>query len=129
MPRLLRFGLCCVWLALLASCGMLPGDVTPAIDQRAQQLCDAALKGGTLQQCQAIPFNVDSAALTLTGAAKQHGAVQAWCAQYDYAKFDKTDLWSEAHDEVLITQAQDLSYSFAPIAQLPAAGCSDYQMP
>ena len=129
MPRHLGLISCCIWLVLLASCGLLTADATPAIDQRAQQLCDAAIKAGKLQNCQAIPFNVDSAAIKLTDAAKQHGAIQAWCAQYDYAQFDKTNLWSTAHDEVLITQSQDLSYSFAPITTMPAAGCGGYQMP
>src|SRR5262249_30066116 len=124
MPRLLRLISCCAWFVLLASCGLLRADVTPAIDQRVQQLCDSAIKGGKLQNCQPTPFNIDSAQLKLTDSAKQRGVVMAWCAQYDYSQYDNTKLWSKAHDEVLITQAQDLSYSFTPITETLSAGCS-----
>lgn len=129
MPRLLGLISCCAWLVLLASCGLLPADATAAIDQRAQQLCDSAIKAGTLLNCQPTPFNIDSAQLKLTDSAKQRGAVTAWCAQYDYSQYDKTNLWSDAHDEVLITQTQDLSYSFTPITNMPSSGCRGYQLP
>ncbi len=129
MPRFLRLipGWICV--VLLAGCGLMPASITPAIDQRAQALCDAAIKSGKLQDCLATPFNIDSAALKLTDATKQPGAVAVWCAQYDYSQFDKTNLWVAAHDDVLITQSQDLSYTFTPLTNLPAGGCSNYKLP
>ena len=129
MSRFFRLIPCWVCVVLLAGCGLLPASVTPAINQRAQALCDTAIKGGKLQDCLATPFNVDSTALKLTDATKQHGAVVAWCAQYDYSQFDKTNLWSAAHDDVLITQAQDLSYTFTPLANLPPEGCGGYKLP
>src|SRR5438093_7640517 len=129
MSRFLRLLPCWACIVLLAGCGLLPASVTPAIDQRAQTLCDAAIKGGKIQDCLATPFNVDSAALKLTDATKRPGAVAAWCAQYDYSQLDKTNLWSVVHDDVLITQSQDQSYTFTPLANLPPQGCVGYKLP
>jgi hypothetical protein len=129
MSRFLRLILCWACIGLLAGCGLLPASVTPAIDQRAQQLCDAKVKDGKIQDCLATPFNIDSASLKLTDATKQRGAVMAWCAQYDYSQLDKDNLWSAAHDDVLIIQSQDLSYTFTPLANLPPEGCGGYKLP
>jgi len=130
MARFFRLIPCWACIILLAGCGLLPASVTPAITQRAQALCDAALKGGKIQDCLATPFNIDTASLKLTDTTKQPGAVAAWCAQYDYSQLDKANnLWKSAHDDVLITQSQDLTYTFTPIASLPAAGCAGYQAP
>ena len=129
MSRFLRLTLCWACLVMLAGCGFMPASVTPAIEQRAQQLCDAELKSGKFQDCLATPFNIDSAALTLSDTSKQPGAVAEWCAQYDYSQLDKTNLWSAAHDDVLISQSQDLSYTFTPITNLPPGGCASYKLP
>jgi hypothetical protein len=129
MARFFRLIPCWFCIALLASCGLLPASVTPAITQRAQSLCDAAVKSGKIQDCLATPFNVDSAPLKISDATKQPGAVAAWCAQYDYSQLDKTNLWTIAHDDVLITQSQDLSYTFTPIKSLPPEGCAGYKAP
>lgn len=129
MSRFLRLIPCWACIVLLAGCGLLPASATPAIDQRAQQLCNAAIKSGKSQDCLATPFNIDSAALKLTDGTKQPGTVAAWCAQYDYSQLDKSNLWSVAHDDVLITQSQDLSYTFTPITNLSPEGCAGYKLP
>lgn len=126
MPRFLRLILIGAAIVLLAGCGLTTDSLTPAIDQRAQQLCNAKLKAGEIQSCLATPFNIDSAALA--DATKRPGTIAAWCAQYDYSQLDKTNLWSAAHDDVLITEAQDQSYTFTPIASLPPQGCAGYKM-
>lgn len=115
---------------LLVSCKLLQTDITPGLNQRVQEICDTALKDGKLQNCEPLPYNIQSSRLTLSPAAQQKGIVAAWCAQYDYSQMDKaTQLWATAHDTVLLTQAQDQSFSSTPIDNLPATGCSGYTMP
>jgi hypothetical protein len=129
MPRLIPLALSCGLALLLVACSApLGADAMPGISMRAQQLCAAAIKDGRLQNCIAIPFNVSSAQLSLTDAAKQKGVVTAWCAQYDYSQLDKTNLWSETQDTVFIAQAQDGSYTFTPITNLPPEGCGGYKL-
>src|SRR5262245_20693486 len=68
MPNLPHLVFICAVGALLASCAQLSADVTPAVAQRAQELCTAALKASKIQDCLATPFNVQSAQLPLTDA-------------------------------------------------------------
>jgi len=114
---------------LLFACSPFAADVTSALAQREQQLCASAIKSGKAKDCVAAPYNVNSNQLKLNDAAKSKGVTAAWCAQYDYAQSDTTNFWTAQHDAVLVTQAQDLSYAFTPIANLPPDGCASYQMP
>ena len=125
MPRLSRLFALIVLSALLFACSPFPVDLTPALTEREQQLCNADVKGGQIAECMP-PYNVQSSQLALNDTLRAKGATAAWCTQYDFAERDKADMWISRPDTVLVTELQDGTLKYAPIGKLPPEGCSGY---